>query len=73
MTLSAIGLMQMLWQKQSFHVGLAMQGMGKTVELLACIIAHPFPGPRVPRSLVRPPSQHLSSIRVCHTKSHSDS
>ena len=30
------------------------QGMGKTVELLACLLAHPFPGPKVPPSLVTP-------------------
>ena len=29
-------------------------GLGKTVELLACILAHPFPGPRVQPELVRP-------------------
>jgi hypothetical protein len=34
------------------HTVWHVQGMGKTVELLACIIAHPFPGPRVPPSLV---------------------
>ena len=27
-------------------------GLGKTVELLACILAHPFPGPRVQPELV---------------------
>lgn len=28
-------------------------GMGKTVELLACLLAHPFSGPRIPDELVR--------------------
>ena len=27
-------------------------GMGKTVELLACLLAHPFAGPRLPDVLV---------------------
>lgn len=26
-------------------------GLGKTVELLACVLAHPFPGPRDPPAL----------------------
>lgn len=30
----------------------SVQGMGKTVELLACILAHPFQGPAVPAELV---------------------
>ena len=30
------------------------QGLGKTVEVLACLAAHPFPGPRTPAVLVRP-------------------
>lgn len=29
-------------------------GLGKTVEVLACLLAHPFPGPHLPAGLVRP-------------------
>lgn len=29
-------------------------GLGKTVEVLACLLAHPFSGPRLPAGLVRP-------------------
>ena len=29
-----------------------MQGLGKTVELLACIVANRFKGPRLPAELV---------------------
>lgn len=33
-------------------VVVSLQGMGKTVELLACILAHHFQGPAVPAELV---------------------
>lgn len=61
------------WQSVSYEtevnsVGLVHQGMGKTVELLACILAHPFPGPAVPAELVCPLALFAFSMHHMHTR-----
>ena len=45
-----------------------VQGLGKTVELLACVVANRFKGPRLPAELVGLRLQHVAcaeSVTLC--------
>ena len=43
---------------------LCVQGLGKTVELLACIVANRFKGPRLPAELVSARIQHVGGNKA---------